>query len=215
MAPYAIKDEQTPQGDLDDQSGATRQDKRIRGSKGTVSARDEEHSVHIPIRRSGPPIRVNTSRVSSSVSRRQVKAYVRKVYSMGHQVIRAEIYQHVPMPTNLIMFSDEDSLPFDNPHYDVLVITSPIFRIPVHRIMVDTRVYSSILYWTAFLKMGIDRSELCPCNDRITGFNGQTTIPEREITLPIEHGESGANGRRIMETFKVVKMASEYNAILG
>ncbi|CAA0841443.1 Unknown protein, partial [Striga hermonthica] len=85
----------------------------------------------------------------------------------------------------------------------------------LHRIMVDTGAYSSILYWTAFLKMGIDQSELRPCNDRITGFNGQATIPEGEITLPIELGGSGANGRRIMETFKVVKTASEYNAILG
>ncbi|CAA0813340.1 Unknown protein, partial [Striga hermonthica] len=168
------------------------------GRKRTASRRDEEHSVHIPIRRSGPPTRVNTSRESSSVSRSQ-----------------AEVNRHVPMPTNLIMFSDEDSLPFDNPHSDALVITAPIFRIPVHRIMVDTGAYSSILYWTAFLKMGIDRSELRPCNDRITGFNRQATIPEGEITLPIEHGGSGANERRIMETFKVVKMASKYNAILG
>ncbi|CAA0841500.1 Unknown protein, partial [Striga hermonthica] len=185
------------------------------GRKRTVSRRDEEHSVHIPIRRSGPPTRVNTSRESSSVSRRQVKPYVQKAYSTGHQVSRAEVNRHIPMPTNLIMFSDKDSLPFDNPHSDALVITAPIFRIPVHRIMVDTGAYSSILYWTAFLKMGIDQSELRPCNDHITGFNGQATIPEGEITLPIELGGSGANGRRIMETFKVVKTASEYNAILG
>ncbi|CAA0819526.1 Unknown protein, partial [Striga hermonthica] len=55
------------------------------GRKRTASRRDEEHLVHIPIRRSGPPTRVNTSRESSSVSRRQVKAYVRKAYSTGHQ----------------------------------------------------------------------------------------------------------------------------------
>ncbi|CAA0842040.1 Unknown protein [Striga hermonthica] len=177
------------------------------GRKRTTSRRDEEYLVHIPIRRSGPPTRVNTSRESSSVSRRQVKAYVRKAYSTGHQVSRAEVNRHIPMPTNLIMFSDEDSLPFDNPHSDALVITAPIFRIPVHRIMVDTGAYSSILYWTTFLKMGIDQSELRPCNDRITGFNGQATIPEGEITLPIELGESGANGRRIMETFKVEQHA--------
>ncbi|CAA0838512.1 Unknown protein, partial [Striga hermonthica] len=49
---------------------------------------------------------------------------------------------------------------------------------------------------------------------RITGFNGQTTLPEGEITLPIELGGVGPNGRRIMETFKVLKMNHEYNAIL-
>ncbi|GER54213.1 pol polyprotein [Striga asiatica] len=62
--------------------------------------------------------------------------------------------------------------------------TSPGLLFHVHRIMVDTGAYSSILYWTAFLKMGIDR-------------------------------RSRPNGRVIMETFKVVKMNSEYNTILG
>ncbi|CAA0808967.1 Unknown protein [Striga hermonthica] len=183
--------------------------------KRTVSTRDEEHSVHIPIRRNTPPTRVNTSRESSNVSRRHAKAYVRRAYNTGHQVSRAEVRQHMPMPTNLIMFLDEKSFPFDNPHSHALLITAPIFRISVHRIMVDTGAYSRILYLTKFLKMGIDISELRLYNDHITGFNGQATIPEGEVTLPIELGGPGANRRRIMEMFKVVKTTSEYNTILG
>ncbi|CAA0806612.1 Unknown protein [Striga hermonthica] len=157
---------------------------------------------------------VNTSRKGLAASRRQANAYARRAYSTGHSIHRTKVRPAAFYQTNPVIFSDEDASPFDNLHSDALVITTPIFLIPVHRILVDTGAYASVLYLKAFLKMGIDIKELRPCNDRITGFDGRTTIPEGEITLPVQIGGDGPTGRTIMETFKVVKHENEYNAIL-
>ncbi|GER33224.1 retrotransposon protein [Striga asiatica] len=180
-----------------------------------TSVHDDEESVRISNRRSSSVERINTSRGDMGGSTRQEKAYAHRAYSSGHQINRAETKVRPPMVTNAIIFSDEDSQTFDNPHSDAIVITTPIMYIPIHRILVDTGAYSSVLYWSAFLKMGIDRNDLDTCSDRITGFDGKTTVPEWRITLSIEVRGTSPTGRTILETFKVVKMNNEYNAILG
>ncbi|CAA0836846.1 Unknown protein [Striga hermonthica] len=119
-----------------------------------------------------------------------------------------------PTP-NKISFTDEDAFLFNHPHSDALVITAPITAIKIHRIMVDTGAYASILYYNTFKKMGIDRKEVQPCREQIQGFNGQMTTPVGQVTLPIKFGEKGQPTRTILETFKIVDCPSEYNAILG
>ncbi|CAA0806970.1 Unknown protein [Striga hermonthica] len=150
--------------------------------------------------------------VSSQI---QTKAYARRAQYAGERVLHAS---HRPIPehaTSRITFSDEDAFLFDHPHSDALVITDPIATIKVHRIMVDTGAYASIMYLSTFKKMKIDIKEVQPCNDRIQGFNGTTTLPLGQITLPVKFGGNGQPARTIMEVFKIVDCESEYNAVLG
>ncbi|CAA0810852.1 Unknown protein, partial [Striga hermonthica] len=114
-----------------------------------------------------------------------------------------------------ITFNMEDANHFAHPHSDALVITVPICGIPVHRVMVDTGAYSSILMLRDFDKMGLDPAEIRPCNDQIQGFNGSISKPIVEIILPVRFGTSENATKLVMETFKVMDINNEYNAIIG
>ncbi|CAA0810440.1 Unknown protein, partial [Striga hermonthica] len=108
-----------------------------------------------------------------------------------------------------------DANHFAHPHSYALVITVPICGIPVHRVMVDIGAYSSILMLKAFDKMGLDPADIRPCNDQIQGFNGNISKPIGEITLPVRFGTSENVTKLVMETFKVMDINNEYNAIIG
>ncbi|CAA0826502.1 Unknown protein, partial [Striga hermonthica] len=114
-----------------------------------------------------------------------------------------------------ITFSIEDANLFAHPHSDALIITAPIGGIPVHRILVDTGAYSSILMLRTFKKLGLDPADIRPCNDQIQGFNGSISCPVGEILLPIQFGGFGPKSKIIMETFKVLDVQNEYNAVIG
>ncbi|CAA0829991.1 Unknown protein, partial [Striga hermonthica] len=118
------------------------------------------------------------------------------------QVMTSDLRETINARTCPITFTLEDANLFDHSHSDALIITAPICGIPVHRIMVDTGAYTSILMLKAFNKLRIDPSEVRPCNDRVHGFNGSITLPLGEISLPIGFGGHGQTSKVIMETFK-------------
>ncbi|CAA0840150.1 Unknown protein, partial [Striga hermonthica] len=159
--------------------------------------------------------RVNTNNSRSTLSRRQVKAYARQAHNSGKQVYTTDLRDIINNRNCPITFNMEDANHFAHPHSDALVITVPICGIPVHRVMVDTRAYSSILMLKAFDKMGLDPAEIRPCNDQIQGFNGSMSKPIGEITLPVRFGTSENVTKLVMETFKVMDINNEYNAIIG
>ncbi|CAA0824155.1 Unknown protein, partial [Striga hermonthica] len=159
--------------------------------------------------------RVNTNNPRSTLSRRQVKAYARQAHNSGKQVYTTDLRDILNNRNCPITFNMEDANHFAHPHSDALVITVPICGIPVHRVMVDTGAYSSILMLKAFDKMGLDPAEIRPCNDQIQGFNGSISKPIGEITLPVRFGTSENVTKLVMETFKVMDINNEYNAIIG
>ncbi|CAA0813285.1 Unknown protein, partial [Striga hermonthica] len=159
--------------------------------------------------------RVNTNNPRSTLSRRQVKAYARRAHNSGKQVYTTDLRDILNNRNCPITFNMEDANHFAHPHSDALVITVPICGIPVHRVMVDSGAYSSILMLRAFDKMGLDPAEIRPCNDQIQGFNGSISKPIGEITLPVRFGTSENATKLVMETFKVMDINNEYNAIIG
>ncbi|CAA0834984.1 Unknown protein, partial [Striga hermonthica] len=193
--------------------GSPRDQLRKRGREADVQPRPSQTPPTSG--RSSPIPRVNTNRDTPTSSRRQAKAYARKAYNSGKQVMTSDLRETINARTCLITFTLEDASLFVHPHSDALIITAPICGIPVHRIMVDTGAYTSILMLKAFNKLGIDPAEVSPCNDRVHGFNGSVALPLGEITLPIRFGGSGQTSKVIMETFKVMDLDNEYNAIIG
>ncbi|CAA0811126.1 Unknown protein, partial [Striga hermonthica] len=97
--------------------------------------------------------RVNTNNTQSTLSRRQIKAYARQAYNSSKQVYTTDLRDVLNNRNCPITFNMEDANHFAHPHFDALVITVPICGIPVHRVMVDTGTYSSILMLKAFDKI--------------------------------------------------------------
>ncbi|CAA0843081.1 Unknown protein, partial [Striga hermonthica] len=171
----------------------------------------------------------------------ELKESFQGIFSVGVAAVYEEIKTKGLLPDTKLMFTDKDKVDksryytyhkahghntdqcrnlidaflFDHPHSDALVITAPIMAIKIDRIMVNTGAYASILYYSTFKKMGIERKEVHPCREWIQEFNGQMTTPVGQVTLPIRFREKGQPTRMILETFKIVDCPSEYNVILG
>ncbi|CAA0841636.1 Unknown protein, partial [Striga hermonthica] len=159
--------------------------------------------------------RVNSNAKQLDTSRRKAKAYVREAQNAEKRVMNVDLRDTINQRNCPITFSIEDANLFAHPHSDALIITAPIGGIPVHRIMVDTGAYSSILMLRTFKKLGLDPADIRPCNDQIQGFNGSISRPVCEILLPIRFGGFGPKSKIIMETFKVLDVQNEYNAVVG
>ncbi|CAA0814018.1 Unknown protein, partial [Striga hermonthica] len=89
--------------------------------------------------------RVNSNNKQLDTSRRKVKAYAREAQNAEKRVMNVDLRDTINKRNCPITFSIEDANLFAHPHSDALIITAPIGGIPVHRILVDTRAYSSIL----------------------------------------------------------------------
>ncbi|CAA0833199.1 Unknown protein, partial [Striga hermonthica] len=159
--------------------------------------------------------RINSNTKQLDTSRRKAKAYVREAHNAGKQVMNVDLRDTINKRNCPIIFNIKDANLFAHPHSDALVITAPVGGIPIHQIMVDTRAYSSILMFRTFKKLGLDPADIRPCNDHIQGFNRSISCPLGEILLPIRFGGFGPKSKIIMETFKVLDIHNEYNAVVG
>ncbi|CAA0830710.1 Unknown protein, partial [Striga hermonthica] len=157
----------------------------------------------------------NSNNKQLDTSRRKVKAYAREAQNAEKRVMNVDLRDTINKRNCPITFSIEDANLFAHPHSDALIITAPIGGVPVHRILVDTGAYSSILMLRTFKKLGLDPADIRPCNDQIQGFNGSISCPVGEILLPIRFGGFGPKSKIIMETFKVLDVQNEYNAVIG
>ncbi|CAA0821439.1 Unknown protein, partial [Striga hermonthica] len=142
-------------------------------------------------------------------------AYARQAYNSSKQVYTTDLRDILNNRNCPITFNMEDANHFAHPYSDALVITVPICGVPVHRVMVDNGAYSSILMLKAFDKMGLDPADIRPCNDQIQGFNGSISKPIGEITLSVRFGTLENVTKLVMETFKILDINNEYNAIIG
>ncbi|CAA0818632.1 Unknown protein, partial [Striga hermonthica] len=159
--------------------------------------------------------RVNSNNKQLDTSRRKAKAYAREAQNAEKRVMNVDLRDTINKRNCPITFSIEDANLFAHPHSDALIITAPIGGIPVHRILVDTGAYSSILMLRTFKKLGLDPADIRPCNDQIQGFNGSISCHVGEILLPIRFGGFGPKSKIIMETFNVLDVQNEYNAVIG
>ncbi|CAA0816898.1 Unknown protein, partial [Striga hermonthica] len=146
--------------------------------------------------------RVNSNTKQLDTSRRKAKAYAREAQNAGKQIMNVDLRDTINKRNCPITFHIEDANLFAHPHSDALIITAPIRGISVHRIMVDTGAYSSILMFRTFKKLGLDPADIRPCNDQIQGFNGSISCPLGKIVLSIRFGGFGPKSKIIMETFK-------------
>ncbi|RWW38429.1 hypothetical protein BHE74_00056346 [Ensete ventricosum] len=111
-----------------------------------------------------------------------------------------------------ITFEDGDDAYPNND--DALVISAQISNARVKRVMVDTRSYADILYFSAFQKLGLTDKDLLPVITTLTGFTGDSVSPAGTAVLPVTVGEE-PRSKTLLVSFIVVALPSVYNAIIG
>ncbi|KAK6123248.1 hypothetical protein DH2020_043005 [Rehmannia glutinosa] len=113
----------------------------------------------------------------------------------------------------IISFGVEDRRGITLAHNDPLVITATITNFEVARIMVDTSSSVNVLFYEAYLRMGLE-IEVKPVDTTVFGFGGRVMEPIGHVTLSVTIGEQPRHKMR-MVSFFVVDSYSTYNVIIG
>ncbi|XP_026458415.1 uncharacterized protein LOC113358917 [Papaver somniferum] len=95
-------------------------------------------------------------------------------------------------------------------HNDPLVITLPIHRWNITKVLIDGGRSLNVLFYEPYLRMGITAEQMDSSTCTIYGFNGAVSIPRGEIVLQVRAGPLVKNTR-----FCVVDAPSPYNVIMG
>ncbi len=89
----------------------------------------------------------------------------------------------------MVGFSDEDYVGVSLPHTDALVITLQVANHMIHKIIVDKKSSTDILYWSAFTHMDINRDRIVLARYPLKGFEGKQVFSVGSIELPFTVGE--------------------------
>ncbi|KAF5445094.1 hypothetical protein F2P56_034172 [Juglans regia] len=119
------------------------------------------------------------------VSTSSRKAYTRKVrYEEVYVENKAPKQHKLGGDQEVISFGEADWEGVLYLHDDVLVITLVLTNYTTRRILIDNGSSADILFWEAFIKMGIDVGKLRPSSTPLKGFSEDTIQPIGAITLP-------------------------------
>ncbi|KAG5561883.1 hypothetical protein RHGRI_004804 [Rhododendron griersonianum] len=109
-----------------------------------------------------------------------------------------------------ITFTERDLEGLSLPHSDALVLSIPLQRKMVRRVLVDQGSSAEILFYSAFKALGLSKDQLSPVDAPLVGFTGIPVYPLGKIVLPVYAGSV-----QLQVEFIVVSSPSPYNAILG
>ncbi|XP_073049427.1 uncharacterized protein [Primulina eburnea] len=113
-----------------------------------------------------------------------------------------------------MVFGDNDLEFPRGEHNDALVIPATISNFWVRKILVDSGSSADIIFYSTFVKLGIDNALLAPVNTPLVGFAGEVVEALGEVTLPFSFGSYPLRTTKMVR-FLIVKSPSAYNIILG
>ena len=79
-----------------------------------------------------------------------------------------------------------------HPHNDLLVIKAIVANKKIHRVLVDNKSLTDIIFASAFEKMAIGREKLGLVNAFLHGFSGERVLPLGSIQLVLTLGDPHA-----------------------
>ncbi|KAL0285581.1 UNVERIFIED_CONTAM: hypothetical protein Scaly_2814600 [Sesamum calycinum] len=78
--------------------------------------------------------------------------------------------------------------PMRNQNNDALVISATLANFLVKKVLVDSGSSTDIIFYDAFVQLGIDNAQLRKVNTPLTGFSGEMIEPLGEVMLPLSLG---------------------------
>ncbi|KAL0343100.1 UNVERIFIED_CONTAM: hypothetical protein Sangu_1197400 [Sesamum angustifolium] len=84
----------------------------------------------------------------------------------------------------------------------------------LHVILVDSGSSADIIFYDAYVQLGIDNAQVRKVNTPLTGFSSEMIEPLGEVMLPLSLGSLPKRSTKMIK-FLVVKALSAYNTILG
>ena len=116
--------------------------------------------------------------VESSSAR---KAHLRSIRT--GKMLEIQAISKLPWLDNTITFSDSDMEGYQHPHDDPLVVRVVVANKIVHRVLVDNKSSTDIIFASTFDKMGIEREKLELINAHLQEFSGERVLPLGSIQL--------------------------------
>ncbi|KAL0340477.1 UNVERIFIED_CONTAM: hypothetical protein Sradi_4564500 [Sesamum radiatum] len=113
-----------------------------------------------------------------------------------------------------ISFNSQDMDPMRNQNNDALIISATLANFLVKKVLVDSRSSADIIFYDAFVQLGIDNAQLRKVNTPLTGFSGEMIEPLGEVMLPLSLGSLPKRSTKMVK-FLVIKAPSAYNIVLG
>ncbi|KAL0312893.1 UNVERIFIED_CONTAM: hypothetical protein Sradi_5688600 [Sesamum radiatum] len=131
-------------------------------------------------------------------------------------------HEQAPMPVHNISPDKRDEISFGpldldpsrSQSNDALVISATLSNFWVKKVLVDSGSSADIIFYDAYIQLGIDNAQLRSVNTPLTGFSGEMIEPLGEVTLPLSLGSYPKRSTKLVK-FLVVKAPSAYNIILG
>ncbi|KAL0393113.1 UNVERIFIED_CONTAM: hypothetical protein Sradi_2534100 [Sesamum radiatum] len=87
-----------------------------------------------------------------------------------------------------IAFGEQDLDPMRNQNNDALVISATLSNFWVKKVLVDSGSSADIIFYDAYVQLGVDNAQLRKVNTPLTGFSGEMIEPLGEVTLPLSLG---------------------------
>ncbi|KAL0393310.1 UNVERIFIED_CONTAM: hypothetical protein Sradi_2553800 [Sesamum radiatum] len=112
-----------------------------------------------------------------------------------------------------ISFNSQDMDPMRNQNNDALVISATLANFLVKKVLVDSGSSVDIMFYDAYVQLGIDNAQLRKENTPLTGFSGEMIEPLGEVMLSLSLGSLPKRSTKMVK-FLVVKAPSAYNIIL-
>ena len=104
--------------------------------------------------------------------------------TLVHSTRSKPLIGHTPQPDNIV-FTQVNASWVHNLYEDALVITPEVANSLVHRLLVDNKSAINILYWEAYQKIGLRRTNLIPMTFPLYGFTRDSVIPKGTIKLAV------------------------------
>ncbi|KAL0317554.1 UNVERIFIED_CONTAM: hypothetical protein Sangu_2169700 [Sesamum angustifolium] len=113
-----------------------------------------------------------------------------------------------------ISFNSQDMDLMRNQNNDALVISATLANFLIKKVLVDSGSSADIIFYDAFVQLGIDNAQFRKVNTPLTSFSGEMIKLLGEVMLSLSLSSLPKRSTKMVKFF-VIKAPSAYNIILG
>ncbi|PKA45913.1 hypothetical protein AXF42_Ash016940 [Apostasia shenzhenica] len=115
---------------------------------------------------------------------------INTIFSVDPTVVHREVFEvddisYQPSSSIPLIFYHEDLPRMGNHHNDLIVATARVADFDVRRVVLDSGSATDILFESAFLQMGLKKTNLLHTETTLLNFSGERVWPLGFISLPV------------------------------